>query len=141
MTKGKKTATEKEFEDAITSFHYKMVGKFQEEARKLGYTVSQLEILRYVSQEKNPTMKEIAKHLGITPPSVTIAIETLCKKGLLKREFEKGDRRIVRIIFTPKTCKFFSSFKEKRLAILKNVFSGLTIEEKGTLVKIINKLI
>ena len=137
----KKTSINKEFEDTIISLHYKLVGKFHQEAKKKGFTASQLEVMRYVGCEGNPTMKEIAEHLSIKPPSVTTIIDTLCKKQFLKREFDKSDKRVARIILAPKFYKFFSSFKEKKLDIVKDFFSTLDDKEKKEISIIIRKLL
>ena len=136
----KNLSLNKEFESVILSFHYKLVGKFHEEARRRGFTSSQLEVLRYIGEKGAPTMKEIARHLGITPPSVTNIIETLCRKNFLKRELDKKDKRIARIIFAPKLWKYFSNSKEKRLLVLKDAFASLEAKDKKELIRIITKL-
>ena len=60
------------------------------------------QILRFVAEEKSITMKDLAKHLSITPPSATSITESLVKKGWMERVTDKQDRRVVRIRVTPK---------------------------------------
>jgi len=60
------------------------------------------QILRFVAEEKSITMKDLAKHLSITPPSATSITESLVKKGWMERVTDKQDRRVVRIRITPK---------------------------------------
>lgn len=60
------------------------------------------QILRYVSEQKSITMKDLAQHLSITPPSATSITESLVKKEWLERITDKLDRRVVRIRITPK---------------------------------------
>lgn len=132
---------EKDLENAILSFHHKLRGEMYKQAKQLHFSSSQLEVLHYVLEKGNPTMKDIANMLHITPPSVTTIIESLCDKNLLKRESSKKDRRIVRITITPKTFKILSSLKNKKLVILKNLFLKLNNEDKKQLIKIINIII
>ncbi len=129
---------EKDLEEAILTFHHKMMDELHKRAIKLNFSTSQLEVLLFIFEKGDPTMKDIANRLHITPPSVTIIIETLCERGLVKRETNKQDRRIIKIIITPKTLKLFSKFKSKKLSILKNLFFKLNDENKKELVKILN---
>jgi len=121
-------------------FHYKMISEIRRKSKEIGFTSSQLEILHYVAEKVNPTMKEIAEHLQIKPPSVTTLVEALCKKKLLKREINNKDKRIVRISFTENIWKVFKSIKNKKHLILKDLFSRLSNEDKKEVVRIISVL-
>ncbi len=131
---------EQEFEDSIMSFHYRMVNELRKKSKEFGFSVSQMEVLHFVIEKGKPTMKEVAEHLQIKPPSATAIIETLCKKKLLKREVSKKDKRITRISFTENIWKFLKSFKSKKILILKSIFSKLGDKEKKELIKIIKVL-
>ena len=132
---------EKDLENAMLSFRRKMTDEMHRQVKLLNFSISQLEVLYYVIKKGNPTMKNIADKLRITPPSVTSIIESLYDRGLLKREFDEKDRRTIRITATQKTFKLFSVFKDKKLLILKNLFSKLSNENKKQLIKIINIII
>ena len=131
---------EKEFEDSIISFHYKMINEFRKKSKEFGLSVSQMEVLHFVVEKINPTMKDIAEHLQIKPPSATAIVETLCRKKLLKRQISQKDKRITRVSFTKNIWKFFGSLKNKKILILKSIFSGLNNKEKKELIRIINIL-
>ncbi|HXK38003.1 MAG TPA: MarR family winged helix-turn-helix transcriptional regulator [Candidatus Paceibacterota bacterium] len=133
--------TEKDLENTILGFHRKLISELHKEAERLHFTPSQLQVLQFVSENENPTMKDIAAALNITPPSVTSIVEPLCDNGFLKREVDENDRRIVRVVVAPKTFKAFSSLKDAKLVILKNLFSKLNNEDKESLSKILNKII
>ena len=131
---------DKELEDSILIFHYKMTSEIRKKSKELGFTSSQLEILHYVAEKIDPTMKEIAEHLQIKPPSATTLVEALCKKKLLKREASGKDKRIVRISFTENIWKVFKSVKSKKHLILKDMFSKLSDGDKKEVVRIIKVL-
>lgn len=133
--------TEKDLENTILGFHRRLVAELQKEAERLHFTPSQLQVIQFVSENENPTMKDIATELRITPPSVTTTVETLCEAGFLKREPDDRDRRIIRVSVTPKMFKTYSSLKDAKLIILKNLFSKLNNEDRESLSKIINKII
>ena len=131
---------EKEFEDSIISFHYRMIKELRRKSKEFGLSVSQMEVLHFVIEKRNPTMKEVAEHLQIKPPSVTTIVEALCKRKLLKREISKKDKRIIRITFTENIWKFFKTMKSKKVLVLKSIFSKLDNKEKEELIRIINVL-
>lgn len=141
MLTSKKTSLEQELEDSILAFNHKVMDEMRKEALKLKFTASELEAIRYIAERESPTMKDIAEYLGITPPSVTSIVDALIKKQLVKRELSKSDRRSVKIILAPKAWKLFSTFKDKRLIVLKNLFAKLKSEDKKELIRIISKLI
>lgn len=58
-------------------------------------------ILRFVAEQKGVTMKTLAAHLHVTPPSATSMTEGLVTKGWLARETDAKDRRVVRVLVTP----------------------------------------
>lgn len=100
-----------------------------------------LEILRYVSENRNPSMKEIARHLGVTPPSATALIDSFVKNSYLRRVTDKKDRRTVRLALTPKGTKAFREGMEKVKTFMEKIFSQLNKEERRILIKIHEKII
>ncbi len=132
---------EKDLENAILSFHHKLKDEMHKQAIKMHFNTSQLEVLHFVTEKGNPTMKNIADRLHITPPSVTTIVESLIKKDLLQRESDTKDRRTIRITATSKTIKLFYKFKNKKLLILKNLFLKLNDENKKQLIRLINIII
>jgi len=56
--------------------------------------------LKFVSENKNPTMKDLADQFGITPPSVTALIDPLVESRYLLRELDSKDRRLVRLMIS-----------------------------------------
>lgn len=136
----KNISLENYLETFIVDLHNNMMHELREKAMKFNFTFSQKEVLRYVINKKNPTMKDIANYLHITPPSVTVIIEFLNKKGLLKRVADKSDQRIIRIIITPKALKIFNTLKNKKLEIFKKILLRLNNKEKEEFIRILTIL-
>src|ERR1035437_757038 len=70
-----------------------------------GFTHSEIEILKLINGKKSATMKSIADYLHIKPSSATPVIESLVRKGDIKRIQKKDDRRVVYIELTAKGLK------------------------------------
>lgn len=139
--KKKQTKEDIELQGVFMEFQQKFVSSLRKEAKNLQFTMSQLEILRFVMEKKNPTMKNIADHLSITAPSVTTMIEHLYNKNMVDRVADSKDRRGVRIIPTAKTIKFFSLVKDVKSNVFTKMMGKLNIEDKQSLIKIFKKII
>jgi DNA-binding MarR family transcriptional regulator len=136
----KNIKTENELEAFIMELHNIISHELREKAMKFNFTFSQMETLRYVVKEKNPTMKDVAKYLNITPPSVTVIIECLINKGLLKKEIDRIDHRLIRIMVTPKSSKIINSIKNKKIEVIKKIISKLNQGDKKEFLRILTLL-
>ena len=130
-----------EIKDVFMKFHQKFITCLRKEADNLNFTISQLDILKFIVDKKNPTMKDITGHLNITAPSATSMIENLYDKKMVNRESDPGDRRGVRISPTKATLKLFSSFKDVKESVVGELFLPLTLEDKKQLTVILKKII
>lgn len=136
----KTTNIENQIEAFMVELHNNIGHELREKALKFNFTFSQMEVLRYVMKNNNPTMKDIANYLHITPPSVTAIIEYLMKNGLIKKEIQKSDHRVVHIKITSKAHKIFSSIKSKKLEIIKMILSRLNNNDQKEFIRILTVL-
>src|SRR3989338_4657064 len=104
------------------------------------FSFLQLETLRYVAEKDNPSMKDIADYLCVTPPSATSLINGLAEAGQLERIHDKNDRRFVRLIVTPKGKTVLASGFKKITTRMQKILSNLNARERSDLFKILEKL-
>lgn len=104
------------------------------------FSLSQIEILRYVVENKQPLMKDVADYLNITPPSATALIDSLVSQGYLKRIPDKNDRRIVKLAETSKGKKTLDDGMRMMKKGMKETFSKLSKKEINSLIAIHGKL-
>jgi len=104
------------------------------------FSFLQLETLRYVAEKDNPSMKDIADYLCITPPSATSLINSLVKTKQLERIHDKDDRRFVRLVVTSKGKAALASGFKKITTRMRRVLSNLNAKERSDLFKILEKL-
>ncbi len=128
-------------EETLFAFRRKLMETVRKEAGGLQFPISQIDTLSYIAEKGNPSMKEIAGHLGITPPSATAIVETMQKKELVTRVSENKDRRTIRVTLTPKAWKFFKSFHKIKFGIFTKMLSKLGEKERKQLVTILNIII
>ena len=85
-------------------------------------------------------MTSIAGKLNITVGSLTTSMNSLVKKGYVKRERSEKDRRVVFIHLTVKGRKAFHHHAEYHRQMTDAVVGALSDNEVGVLAKALEKL-
>ena len=142
MEKQAKLAKNKlSLEEVLFAFRRKFLDVLRQEAESLKCPISQIDTLSYIAEKGTPSMKEIANHLKITPPSATSIVETMQKKNLITRVVNDKDRRTIRVALTSKAWKLFKSLHERKFTVFTKMFSKLRNNERQQFIKILNILI
>jgi len=97
--------------------------------------------LHFIKDRKNPLMKDLADHLSITPPSATSLIDGLVESKMLKRDFDKHDRRAVRLVITAKGDKAIQKGFNHMSEQIKKIFACLDKKEQKQLISIYKKIL
>ncbi|MDZ7729371.1 MAG: MarR family transcriptional regulator [Dehalococcoidia bacterium] len=63
---------------------------------ELGLTTAQLRVLFLLRESPGVTAGELASRLSVTPPTISGIVDRLVKLGLVQREDDPNDRRLVR---------------------------------------------
>jgi DNA-binding MarR family transcriptional regulator len=63
---------------------------------QLGLTTAQLRVLSMVREQPGVTAGELAARLSVTPPTISGIVDRLVRLGLVRREDDESDRRLVR---------------------------------------------
>ncbi len=69
---------------------------------ELGLTTAQLRVLFLVRETPGVTAGALAQRLNVTPPTISGIVDRLVKLGLIRREDDESDRRLVRNMLTDK---------------------------------------
>ncbi len=91
-----------------------------------------------IDQQKN--MSTIAKALSVTVGTLTIAMNSLVKKGYVIRERGVEDRRVVYISLSEKGRKAYLHHQEFHRRMIDAILRDLTADETESLVKALAKL-
>jgi DNA-binding MarR family transcriptional regulator len=98
-------------------------------------------LLRNEAENKAVSQKEIAKSLGLRPPTVAIAIKRMEKAGLIRKTPDKSDLRFNRITLTEKGRQTVDGSKAVFDYIDDIMFNGLTDTEYRQLRETFNRII
>lgn len=106
---------------------------------KIG-TMLQLHVLFFLERNPHATLGEISQYSCGSLSSTTQLINRLDKAGIVSRETDKKDRRVIRHTLTDEGLTKLHHMKEEHMKHAKKLFSKLNESDIKTLVKIMEKL-
>lgn len=121
--------------------HRLMQGVFARHFTQFGLPLSQLKLLMTIGHDEKFSLKTIAEKLYLTPGAVTQLIEPLEQTGLVERQPDKQDRRVVFVSLTKAGKAKLSKIEKARQKFLEQGLESLSTSELRALVKIQQKMI
>lgn len=103
-------------------------------------TNNDMHIIEAIGNGEPKTMSTVAKTLEVTLGTLTIAINSLVKKGYVKRERGEKDKRVVFISLTPKGKKAFMHHQKFHQDMTQALLGELKEEEVEVLIKALKNL-
>jgi DNA-binding MarR family transcriptional regulator len=103
-------------------------------------TNNDMHVIEAVGVGEPKNMSAIAKALSVTVGTLTIAMNSLVKKGYVNRERGKEDRRVVYISLSEKGKCAYRHHEEFHRHMIDEILKDLTKEETKALVKSLAKL-
>ena len=100
------------------------------EMRWLDLKPSQVGILIALSGRGELSQQELAKRIGITAPSMTVALQKMEKLGYITRTHDEDDQRVIRISITEKGRADVEYVKSAIGRMKEIIMKDITLEEK-----------
>ena len=125
---------------------FRCILKVEEKAirssEKVNLTISEMHLIESVGKKGRPgsTIGDIASDLSITPPSVTVAINKLMKKGYVRKVRCENDGRVVHVTLTDLGKKVDAVHRYFHETMVRSVAKELSEDEKNAMYKGILKL-
>ena len=130
--------------DALWShFSRKVAAEAGQEAESSGdepLTGVQILTLRNLRRRGPMTMSALAETLGVSLSAANGLIIRLVEMGLVARERDDADRRLVRVSLTDKGAERLKKGEMRRARILARYFSVLDSDELAQLVRLMEKI-
>lgn len=104
-----------------------------------GMTLPQFFLLRLLA-DGGLTISEASQRVGVTPAAITLLATRLVQAGLLTRQRDRQDRRIVRLCLTANGEQRLAALEAKRLAIVRRYVSSIPPGDLDRLVTIVQRL-
>lgn len=103
-------------------------------------SLKEMHTIEAIGQTGKMTGSDIAKTLMITPPTVTISLNRLERKGYIVRKQSTTDRRVNYVGLTKKGNLVYSVHKKFHEALVKRCVKGSSVEEVEILSQGLKKL-
>ena len=103
-------------------------------------TNNDMHVIEAIGVKEPKNLSTIAKQLSVTVGTLTIAMNSLVKKGYVIRERGKEDRRVVYISLSEKGLRAYRHHEEFHRQMIEAVLENLTEDETESLVKALAKL-
>ncbi|WP_336763206.1 MarR family winged helix-turn-helix transcriptional regulator [Paenibacillus sp. USHLN196] len=102
--------------------------------------VSHVLVLSHLHQNGKSRPSDIAKILGLTPPTLSYLSDKMVAKGLADRMVDEADRRIIYLNITVKGVEVLERAILEGQKLRKKLFQKLNEEDRAQLVHIFEKM-
>lgn len=103
-------------------------------------TNNDMHVIEAVGIGKPKNMTAIARELSVTVGTLTIAMNSLVKKGYVVRERGRDDRRVVYISLSEKGMRAYAHHADFHKEMIQAITDGLEEDEMRMLVQALTKL-
>jgi DNA-binding MarR family transcriptional regulator len=97
--------------------------------KEFGLSHAQVGMLYLLAYRDSASAKDISEHLGITKSAITQLLDPLVEKGLVSRQVDHTDRRIVRLHLTGQGKSTLKKLAKHKFAGLRAALESLTDQE------------
>lgn len=139
MGKEKTMTTERLAEELLTL--WRILRGLSHPVRRAEITPEQYWLLRLLSRAGSLTIGELASKLEITTSSATVACKRLEKAGLLTRERQADDERIVRVALTVQGNARIMAWGERKRQALMQLLSVLDEREQAEFQQMLERVL
>jgi DNA-binding MarR family transcriptional regulator len=107
----------------------------------LNLTIAQLKSLFLIAREGSMNTKSLAEALGVTSSNVTGIVDRLVKQGLVSRQENPEDRRMLQIQVTDQGQAILTSLREETISSMSEVLARMSVEELSSLSRGLSALV
>lgn len=126
-------------EDVLALYH--LIRRSSHQIHRKEMTQEQYWLLRLLSRRGALSIGELAEYLGVTGSSVTTACKRLEKAGLVSRERQSDDERMVHVVLTEHGRERIEDWNAQRRGLLSNLLAPLNQDEQATLTTLLELIL
>jgi DNA-binding MarR family transcriptional regulator len=97
-------------------------------------------VLSVIAHNPGVTSRQLCTTLGILPPNFVGLLSNLEKRALVQRTQHPSDKRAVSLLLTPEGKKLMQKAEQTAQSLELDASSRLTIEERKTLILLLQKI-
>lgn len=123
---------------------FRSINTIEEQAIKTegfpGMTTNDMHVIEAIGTGEPRNMTSVAKSLSVTTGTLTIAVNSLVKKGFVKRVRSEEDRRVVLISLTPQGKTAHEEHRKFHEKMINSIIAELTEEEQAVMQKVLSNM-
>ncbi|QGG60668.1 MarR family winged helix-turn-helix transcriptional regulator [Loigolactobacillus bifermentans] len=97
-------------------------------------------VLHILKHHNGIIQSELAAKLDIRPSSLTELLSKLENDGLITRQQDQNDRRLIHVMLTAQGSKRIAAHEQESIVLLNEVLAGLTPDEQAEMYRLTQKL-
>lgn len=132
-------STDRLVDDVLALYH--LIRRTSHPVHRAEMTPEQYWLLRLLRRRGALSIGELAEALGVTGSSVTTACKRLEKAGLVTRERQVDDERMVRVALTDEGSARIESWEQLRRELLTRLLAPLDQDEQHTLQHLLERVL
>ena len=117
---------EMEFTRVIRMYY----GRMQAQLAEVGIYRGQPPIMGLLYQHDGMSQKEMAGALNLSPATMTVTLKRMEKAGLVRREMDEHDQRILRVYLSEQGRQMWLKSADQIRAVTEELMEGFTPEEE-----------
>jgi DNA-binding MarR family transcriptional regulator len=123
--------------DILKACEDKVFGEYKVTTEQYAVLVS-IRYLEYNTSRVRPI--DVARWLAHSPNSISMIVDRMVKAGLLRRQRDRVDRRVVRLLITSKGQEVCKPATAAAWEFIQKIFSELSYEDRQTFVRLLGTL-
>lgn len=108
-------------------------GRMQAQLAEVGLYRGQPPIMGLLHQHDGMSQKEMARALNLSPATMTVTLKRMEKAGLIVREMDEHDQRILRVHLSEQGREMWAKGAEKMSCVTEELLDGFSGEEQEQL--------
>ena len=126
-------------DDMLALYH--LIRRASHPVHRAEMTPEQYWLLRLLRRRGALSISELAEKLGVTGSSITTACKRLEKAGLVMRERQSDDERMVRVTLTEQGNTRVEAWQEQRRELLTHLLAPLAQGEQDALQRLLERIL
>jgi DNA-binding MarR family transcriptional regulator len=120
--------------------HRSLRRNYDRQLKTFGLTPCQFDVLLSLWGEDGIVLSELGRRVSRDSPTITGVVDRMEKKMLIRRTRDEGDRRVVKVVLTPKGKKMQDQLSTTKKRVLEKITSTLSLQEINQLGALLEKM-
>jgi DNA-binding MarR family transcriptional regulator len=120
--------------------HRSLRRNYDRQLKNFGLTPCQFDVLLSLWGEDGIVLSELGRRVSRDSPTITGVVDRMEKKMLVKRTRDDSDRRVVKVVLTPKGKNMQEELSTTKKRIMEKITTNLSLKEIQQLGTLLDKM-